>query len=99
MDETKPQLVKVGDGLTLRSGSDAYPGTVIRVSPSGKTIWFQLDNAKRIDNNGLSESQEYEFERNILSDVHKAIWKKGSWKCGVCRVNVGHRHCYRDPSF
>jgi hypothetical protein len=34
---------KVGDGATYCIGSDRYAGTIIEVSPSGKTVLFQKE--------------------------------------------------------
>lgn len=57
-----PETVKVGDGLTMRSGSDRYAGTVTWVSKSGKSIRFTLDGSKAKQGHGLYDaSQQYEY--------------------------------------
>lgn len=40
-----PGQFNVGDGITERIGSDAFPFTVIAVSPSGKTVTAREDKA------------------------------------------------------
>ena len=59
-------IPKVGDGATLYLHSDRHAYTVrhVRVSSSGKTITIRAtkDKVRRIDNNGMSESQTYEYE-------------------------------------
>jgi hypothetical protein len=37
------RVPQVGRGVTLHSFGSLSPGTILRVSPSGRTIWFQLD--------------------------------------------------------
>ena len=56
----------VGMGVTMTSYSDRWPGTITEVKKVGKglLITVQSDNAKRIDNRGVSESQEYEYTPN-----------------------------------
>jgi len=46
--ETKTKINQkpvVGDGATELCWSDAHAYTIIKVSPSGKTIWLQRDKA------------------------------------------------------
>lgn len=75
MQEGAPviEVPKVGDGATLYMHSDrhAYTVRMVRVSPSGKTIEIRAsrDKAKRVDNNGMSESQTYEFTTEPPLDV------------------------------
>lgn len=93
--------VTVGTGVTESVGSDAYAGTVTRVSDSGKTLWFKQDRATRVDaNGGYSEEQTYTYAPNADAQEHKAILGKGGWKIvGGYRLRVGVRRQYRDPSF
>lgn len=97
-EEIKPA---VGMGVTQVIGSDRYPGTISRVSASGKTFWFKRDNYKRTDRNGISESQTYEYSADpncYETEVRRR--KDGSWQeIGGGYVNVGFRRAYLDPSF
>jgi len=96
-----------GDGVTYTIFTDRRAGTVIDVSPSGKTITIQLDKATRIDENGMSESQEYEYERDPDGQILKFTWRKkvnGFKLVGTRARECGSyltagRHEYRDYSF
>ena len=59
-NNTLPQL---NEAATVLSYSDRYPCTVISVTD--KEIIVQEDHAKRIDSNGMSESQNYEYSRDL----------------------------------
>jgi len=52
----------VGMGATMTGYTDRTAGTV--VAWDGKIVAVQNDTARRIDNNGMSESQEYEYSPN-----------------------------------
>lgn len=56
--------LNIGDGVTLNYYSDEKPATVIEIEPKGKWIKVQMDIAKRIDKNGMSDYQEYEYFRD-----------------------------------
>ncbi len=49
--DTKPM---VGDGVTLHDHGCLYPGTIIRVSTSGRCAWFQLDAVSQDDGDGTA---------------------------------------------
>ena len=93
--------VKVGDGVTIHLYSDSHAGTVIR--RTAKSITIQQDKAIRIDNNGVSESQEYRFERDEngwisthrWSDVYGAFRSSGDQSIGI----TNGRYEYYDYSF
>src|SRR4051812_20156187 len=99
VNDTKPE---VGMGVTVISWSDRDAGTITRVSNSGKTFWYTEDTAKRIDKNGLSECQEYEYTSNLDGkETEVRLRKDGRWRTigGGRYVNLGYRQSYRDPSF
>lgn len=62
--------LEVGDGVTLIYYSDEVPATVIEIDPKGRWIKVQNDKATRIDNNGMSDCQDYRFERDTNGRVH-----------------------------
>ena len=98
---------KVGDGATMCVGSDRYAGTIISVKP-GKgrartVVEFQHDNVRRIDDNGRSDSQQYECTPNpqgsikVFSERRDGAFREAGSKTGVY-LAVGRRHFY-DYSF
>lgn len=96
---------EVGMPATLIMWTDREPCTVIEVSASGKTITIQVDSYKRLDDNGMSECQEYEFSpnpngRKIVARMAKngRYYGSGGMKNGS-RVILGHRGKYHDYEF
>lgn len=105
---------EIGMGVTMLSWTDRNPATIVQVFNIGKTQYIGVneDNATRTDDNGISESQSYEFKFNPL--VFMRYYRKtakGTWE--GCRVNpetgrfiktvgsvsIGQRGKYWDPSF
>lgn len=99
--ERTPSEPRVGEGATICHWSDRDPATVVRVSPSGKTAWIQEDRATRTDKNGMSECQEYTYERAVDAPIHKVVRVKKGWKIagGCSHVTFGLREKYHDFSF
>lgn len=112
-EERKP--IEVGDGGTIRGYSDRDACTVLWVSPDETMVVVQEDRAKRIDQNGMSELQEYTFERNPEGRVRVYVWsfvRGGAWqwvpygtRAGTAPKNIGstltigRRSAYFDYSF
>ena len=110
---TKGQPVPVvGMGATLLSWTDRYPATIIEVLKGGKVIIVQEDNAVRVDNNGMSECQDYEFTPN--PDATKRYYKLDKNNAyrdaylnengrlifgGGRQLRIGERDKYHDYSF
>lgn len=93
-----------GMGATLLHWTDRSPATIIEVK--GKTIRVQEDDAERVDNNGMSESQTYVFSRNPAGQVTVfTLRKNGAWvrkgepMKGGSKVRIGDRDKYHDFSF
>ena len=105
----------IGMGATKLSWTDRYPATICSVEiKNGVTIvGVQEDNYHRTDNNGISESQEYEFTPNPDARIEyfrtgkngtwEPIYKNaetGRWKKGGCGgLKIGERDRYYDFSF
>lgn len=92
---------KVGDGATMCVGSDRYAGTIISVKPGrGRVrtvVEFQHDNVRRIDNNGMSDSQEWECTPNpqgaieVFSERRDGMFREvGSSKGRYLRPGRSH---------
>jgi hypothetical protein len=88
----------LGLGATISWVEDRAACTVIAVSPSGNKVTVRRDKAIRTDDNGMSQSQSYRFER----DPHGAVdvfyrQGDGSYKAHGKRLTLGLRnayHCY-----
>lgn len=99
---TTSNIPTIGMGATIHVGSDSYPATVIQVTRNGKRVVIQEDIATRIDNNGLSESQEYTYMPNPQGEIHIVTLRKdGRYRetGGKTPVSIGYRRKYYDPSF
>lgn len=96
---------QVGMGATELLFSDRHPYTIIKVN-SPKKITLQQDRAVRIDQNGLSEIQEYRYEPDTQGPTRVATLRKnGRWitqgesiKNGAAFA-LGYREEYYDFSF
>lgn len=114
MSQAAPVLPNVGDGATLLSWSDRHPATVINVFKQGKFdfVQIQADNYTRVDKNGLSEVQEYEYSANPDGSVSTFRLRNNQWervsksesgryvKSGSdTGVVFGRRERYWDPTF
>jgi len=97
---------EVGMGVTRLSYTDRSPYTIITVI-SEKEIIIQEDDARRIDQNGMSESQQYEFTPNPEGyTLTLTLRRSGRWiekGCsdtkGATAYLVGQRMKYHDYSF
>ena len=106
---------EVGMGVTICMWSDRYAATVIEVKTNRKgivkEIIIQHDISVRVDNNGMSESQRYEYAPNPEGLKDTARLLKGGWKIleGKDEVTgknlygsalwIGKRAHYHDYSF
>jgi hypothetical protein len=89
-------------GATRGIGSDRTACTVVAVSKNGHKITTRDDRATRTDNNGMSECQEYRYERDPGGAEH--TWYRDSAgkygnKTRGGRLGLGHRRSYHDYSF
>lgn len=99
---TTSNLPEIGMGATIIYYSDREPATVIQVTHNGKRIVLQEDFAKRTDNNGMSESQDYEYSTNPNGTIHIATKRKnGEYRLvgEKTLVHLGARRKYYDYSF
>jgi len=96
-----PTTIKpeVGMGATILMWTDRHAATITAVSKSGKTIKVRQDLAKRIDKNGMSEMQTYEYSPNPLQpEITFRLTKKG-WRSNGTSLAIGRRAEYIDFSF
>lgn len=105
---------EVGMGATLLSATDRHAATVTEWDPKTGILAVQRDHAIRTDGNGMSDMQEYRFERNPSGPVeHFRRGKDGRWTPvrwnpatrrwnktgGTGGILVGQRLEYYDFSF
>lgn len=105
---------EIGMGVTLLGWTDRYPATIIGIIENGKYIIVQSDNYKRIDNNGMSECQEYEYTANLDGATYTfKMNPNGGWSevfrnpetgrfkkyNGGKGLRIGYREKYHDFSF
>jgi len=106
-----------GMGATVCGYSDRYAATIIQVMDvRGKTyIKVQQDHARRTDDNGMSEMQDYEYTRDPNGTIFyfrfnekKTAWESvyqseetGRWRKSQSGYGlvVGHRREYYDFTF
>lgn len=107
---------EVGMGATVTGYTDRHAATIVSVEKmkNGRfLIGIQRDNAKRVDDNGMSESQTYVFTPNTKASINfymqdkKGMWKSvyknavtGRWKqTDDGGLRIGDRDEYYDFSF
>lgn len=79
LGEASDQPWAVGDGCTVLMWSDRHAATVVEVVSPTK-IRIQADISTRTDENGMSESQTYEFTPNPHATVVTyTLRKNGRW--------------------
>ena len=101
----------VGMGVTMLSWTDRHAGTIVEVNTKKRYIAVTEDSTKRIDNNGISESQDYEYTavmdgyRNYYRKDRKGQWRRcyyndnGRLVFGTGGLIIGRRESYHDFSF
>lgn len=101
-----PVTPVVGMGATILHWTDRDPATVVAVRHNGATVDIQQDKAHRLDSNGMSETQVYEYIRNPSAPVRTfTLRRNGEWiergspRNGGTRLALGHRERYHDYSF
>jgi len=105
MLQTQTPEIEVGMGATKLMFSDRYPFTVIDIIDKN-TLLLQADDYERVDNNGMSDAQKYEFTQNPTNPTYVVTRRKnGCWvtkgqgmKNGQ-HWSIGTRSKYFDFSF
>lgn len=99
--------IEIGDGATLRSGSDSYAYTIVEVSKTGHRFTMQADRSRRVDGGpAFSETQTFEHTRDengrtleVTRRRNGEYFVKGVEVGGWGRVTVGRRSAHYDPHF
>lgn len=95
---------EVGMGATILSWSDRHAATITEVSKSGKRIGVVEDIATRTDNNGMSDSQSYDYSPGNGGPRYFTLRKNGAWvaegeSMKGQRILIGTRDSHFDYSF
>ena len=107
MERTRGAKPEVGMGVTECLWSDRHPYEIIEVKDD-RHITIRALNWKRIDKNGMSECQEYEYFSNPHGTVYtlyknkKGIWVRRVGKNGVDKSSgwyIGKAEEYYDFTF
>ena len=70
--------IKVGTGMTEYMWSDRHAYEVTRVIDQ-EHLFVRKMNAKRIDHNGMSECQDYEYTSNPNAPEIEIVKRRGKW--------------------
>lgn len=111
--ETIPTVFKVGDGATICHYTDRTACTVVKVSPSGKTIWLQADEVTLQENwkpdiipGGFSghcvnnSDQVYNYKPNTNAAMSRAtIRQNGKMTTSFNERVITGRHHFYDYNF
>lgn len=95
----------VGMGATILHWTDRTACTIIAVNAKGTRIMVQQDKAIRVDNYGMSDSQDYRYEADRdgcsfeFSLRDNGRWVRVGDSKGGSTLSIGHRDQYHDYSF
>lgn len=101
MNNDLPIVPVVGMGLTVRMYTDSVAMTIVSVSPSGKSFKATRDITVRLDNNGMSDCQDYSYTPTVDGEGYsfRLGSKTGRYKCGIGYALLGFKRAYHDYSF
>jgi len=105
--------VSIGQGATVRIGSDSYGCTVVNVENFGDIVTVQNDTATPGEGHDYYSKQVWVHSPNQKGACYVFRWSGSAWrhvkkniKTGRWnatnkgyRVSFGERHTYQDPSF
>ncbi len=85
---------EVGMGATILCWTDRHAATIVAVGQwRGSTLLdVQRDYATRIDKNGMSECQTYEYHRNTFASIQRFWWDKKRMVWREVNEADGHKH-------
>lgn len=106
MENSKMPMPQVGMGATECFYTDRHPYEIIAVKDERHIVVRALDH-KRIDTNGMSECQEYEYTSNPNNPTKNLfLTKKGIWRermpdrsLGCNGFFIGYAEYYYDFCF
>lgn len=98
---------EVGMGASHGYGSDSYPYTIVKVSPSGKKVTVQRDEVMVLEGTFTSAQMTYTtLPDPTAAEEEFSLRSNGRWHRVGCPVGIreagliiGTRRYYQDPSF
>lgn len=93
---------EVGMGCTICLFTDSHAATIVKVSPSGKTIWYRRDVAKVVSGSCQDGSAKYEYSFDENGYDQKATLRKNGQYREVGTnyyIALDCRNEYYDPHF
>ena len=113
MSQSVSKDPQIGDGATILCWTDRNPATVVFIDQIKNIVGVTCDSYRRIDSNGMSEDQEYEYTSNPNGFVKYFRKSKGGeyfpvvlnektlrWnKSSGSGLVIGRREKYYDFSF
>ena len=75
----------VGQGATILHWTDRSAYEVIEVSKDLKKCKIQRYDPERVDNLGMSDSQEYKYEK-LTEEKHDLIFRNGAWRYNCTEI-------------
>ena len=97
---------QVGMGATIVMWTDRHAATIVGMTKSRKTIYVQRDRATRVDNRGMSDSQDYEYSADPDAPISTfTLRSNGRWILRGNSLNdgtallIGRRDEHYDYSF
>lgn len=102
-----PVVPAPGVGATRQLWSDRHAGTIVRVSKSGKALWWVRDIAVVVSGSEFDGSAEYDYRPDPAgAELKFTLRRNGRWVIEGAGMNdrgsglgIGSRREYRDPSF
>jgi hypothetical protein len=89
-----------GMGATLPVGSDRYPYTITRVSPSGHVLWAKRDDFAAAPGHRYPTDQQYIYSPDPRAiEIRFTLSKNGWVNRRHGRLQLGERRAYLDPDF
>jgi len=73
-------IPEAGKGATVLHWTDRSAYFVNSVSADGKEVVIERAKAVRVDNNGMSEAQDYNYERDPQAQPETIKFTYGKWR-------------------
>lgn len=95
-------LPVINQGATIEFYTDRKACTIVYVSKSGRKVIVREDRSVRIDQNGMSECQNYQYEPDP-NGIEHTFYRDSEGNYGSRRsgktLYIGTRDTYHDYSF